>query len=74
MKCRIFAVWVLMFALSPLALAQDYKMKLTAFFGYTLSEGIDFGLSEIVGGLFTDKITPKSSLNGDSRRIFWPVK
>ena len=66
MKCRIFAVLVLMFALSPVALAQDfgkdYKMELTAFFGYTLSEGINFGPDNISGGLLIDKITPKSGL------------
>ena len=39
MKCRIFIVLVLMFALSPLAMAQDFKMELTPFFSYTLSEG-----------------------------------
>ena len=32
MKCRIFIVLVLMFALSPLAMAQDFKMELTPFF------------------------------------------
>jgi len=66
MKCRIFAVLLLMFALSPLALAQDfgkdYKMELSAFFGYTLSEGINFGPDNISGGLLIDKITPKSGL------------
>ena len=66
MKCRIFAVLVLMLALSPLALAQDfgkdYKMELTAFFGYTLSEGINFGPDNISGGRLIDKITPKSGI------------
>ena len=31
-----------MCALSPLALAQDYVMEVTPFFGYTFSNGIDF--------------------------------
>ncbi|MCH8017064.1 MAG: hypothetical protein IH917_10615, partial [Acidobacteria bacterium] len=66
MRYRIFAVWVLMFALSPLALAQDfgkdYKMELTAFFGYTFSEGISFGPDNISGGRLIDKITPTSGL------------
>ncbi len=61
MNCRILAVLVLMFALSPLALAQDYKMELSAFFGYTLSEGINFGADNISGGLLIDKITPTSA-------------
>jgi opacity protein-like surface antigen len=61
MKCRVLAVLVLMFALSPWALAQDYKMELSAFFGYTLSEGINFGPDNISGGLLIDKITPKSA-------------
>jgi len=60
MKHRIFAVLVLMFALSPLALAQDYKLELTGFFGYTLSEGINFGPDFISGDRLIDKITPKS--------------
>jgi len=61
MKCRIFAGLVLMFALNPLALAQDYKMEFSAFFGYTLSEGIEFGPDNISGGLLIEKITPTSA-------------
>ena len=64
MQYRIFAVLVLMFALSPSALAQDfgkdYKIELTAFFGYTFSEGINVGPDNISGGRLIDKITPTS--------------
>jgi len=64
MKYRIFAVLVLMFALSPSGLAQDfgknYKLEFAAFFGYTFSEGIRFGPDNISGGRLIDKITPKS--------------
>ena len=37
-------------------------MELTAFFGYTLSEGINFGPDNISGGRLIDKITPKSGI------------
>ena len=60
MKCRIIAVLVLMVALSPLAMAQDYKMEVTPFFGYTFSNGIDFNPAAIPGGAIVDKISPKS--------------
>ena len=60
MKCKIFLVLALMFALSPLARAQDYKMELIPFFGYTFSEGIDFNAADIGSGVFVDKITPVS--------------
>jgi opacity protein-like surface antigen len=64
MKYRIFAVLVLMFALSPSALAQDfgkdYRIELAAFFGYTFSEGINVGPDNISGGRLIDKITPTS--------------
>ena len=60
MKYRILVVLALMFALSPLALAQDYKMELTPFFGYTFSDGIEFNPAAIPGGAIVDQITPKS--------------
>ena len=60
MKFRILLVLALMLSLSPLAMAQDYIMEVTPFFGYTLSEGIDFNPTLIPGGAIVDKITPKS--------------
>jgi opacity protein-like surface antigen len=60
MKCKIFLVLALMFALSPLARAQDYKMELIPFFGYTLSNGIDFTAADIGNGVIVDRITPVS--------------
>ena len=60
MKYRILSVLALMFALGPLALAQDYKMEVTPFFGYTFSNGIDFNPAVIPGGAIVDKISPKS--------------
>ncbi len=60
MKCKLFLVLTLMFALSPLARAQDYKMELIPFFGYTLSNGIDFAAADIGSGVFVDRITPVS--------------
>jgi FtsH-binding integral membrane protein len=40
MKFRIVLVLALMFSLSPLAQAQDYRMEVTPFFGYTFSTGV----------------------------------
>ncbi len=60
MKCRVLIVLVLMYSLSPLALAQDFVMELTPFFGYTLSDGIDFNPTDIGGLVIVDNITPKS--------------
>jgi len=63
MKCRISAVLALMFALSPLALAQDFKMELTPFFSYTLSEGTNVNLNTgLPGGAIVNKLTPVSGL------------
>ena len=60
MKCRILVVSALMFALSPLALAQDFIMELTPFFGYTLSEGTNVNIADIPGGGTVNRITPVS--------------
>ncbi len=63
MKCRILVVLALMFALSPLALAQDYIMEVTPFFGYTLSNGIDVNPASLPGGAIVNRITPKSGFS-----------
>ena len=64
MKCRIFVVLALMFALSPLALAQDFIMELTPFFGYTLSEGTNVNFNAgLPGGAIVNRITPVSGLS-----------
>jgi hypothetical protein len=52
-----------MFALSPLALAQDYIMEVTPFFGYTLSNGIDVNPASLPGGAIVNRITPKSGFS-----------
>ncbi len=52
-----------MLSLSPLAMAQDYIMEVTPFFGYTFSEGIDFTPANIPGGAIVDRITPKSGFS-----------
>jgi len=62
MKCKIFVVLTLMFALSPLARAQDYKMELIPFFGYTFSNGVNVSIADAGSGVFVDKITPKSGV------------
>ncbi len=63
MKCRILVVLALMFSLSPLALAQDFIMELTPFFGYTLSNGIDVNPASLPSGAIVNKITPKSGFS-----------
>ncbi len=64
MKCRILVVLALMFALSPLALAQDYIMEVTPFFGYTLSEGTNVNFTAgLPGGAIVTRITPVSGLS-----------
>ena len=60
MKCRILVVSALMFALSPVAQAQDFIMELTPFFGYTLSEGTNVNIADIPGGGTVNRITPVS--------------
>ena len=60
MKFRIVLVLALMFSLSPLAQAQDYRMEVTPFFGYTFSTGVDVAIADSGSGVFVDKITPKS--------------
>ncbi len=62
MKCKIFVVLTIMFALSPLARAQDYKMELIPFFGYTFSNGVDVAIADAGSGVLVDKITPKSGV------------
>ncbi len=63
MKFRIVLVLALMFSLSPLAQAQDYRMEVTPFFGYTFSTGVDVAIADSGAGVFIDKITPKSGFN-----------
>jgi hypothetical protein len=43
--------------------AQEKKVELTPFFGYTASGGLDVGATDIGGGVIVDRLTPKSAIS-----------
>ena len=61
-KFSIVFVFIILLGFSPVD-AQEYRVEITGFGGYTFSEGIDVDSTEVDEGIVITKITPSSGVS-----------
>ena len=62
MKRNITGVWILTLALGTMAYAQDTRVEISPYIGYTLSEGFNVNPNTVIG-ILVDKVNPTSGIS-----------
>ena len=61
MTRKIAGALILMLALGTMVSAQDTRIEISPYFGYTLSEGINVN-PDTVAGIIVDQVNPTSGM------------